>query len=131
IAMTSSIPGLGSDADAISSVVDTAMTIDPTKPLVDQPIEKRIFAVPLPEQLAVMIVAIDRVSPLTVEDWERLATNPAPLQSAIGQDLGMLDPMEAFTLEILAERNGFELTRSDEEDEEFDETADDGEEATG
>ena len=131
IAMTSSIPGLGSDADAISSVVDTAMTIDPTKPLVDQPIEKRIFAVPLPERLAVMIVAIDRVSPLTVEDWERLATNPAPLQSAIGQDLGMLDPMEAFTLEILAERNGFELTRSDEEDEEFDETADDGDEATG
>ena len=116
--ISSQIPGLGSDPDAISNVVDRAMKLDPTTPLMSQPADARIFAIPVPDQLAVLLVAVERISPLTIEDWNRLSTNLAPLQAAFSRDLGQFDPSEVFGIDALTERHDFELMRASEDDEE-------------
>ena len=116
--ISSQIPGLGSDPDAISKVVDRAMKLDPTSPLTSQPADARIFAIPVPDQLAVLLVAVERISPLTIEDWNRLSTNLAPLQAAFSRDLGQFDPSEVFGIDALTERHDFELMRTSEDDEE-------------
>ena len=116
--ISSQIPGLGSDPDAISGVIDRAIEIDPTSPLLDQPAEGRIFAIPLPERLAVLLVSVERISPLTIEDWRRLSGNLAPLQAAFSRDLGEFDPAEVFGIDALTERHDFMLTRASQDDEE-------------
>jgi len=118
------IPGLGTDPDAIAAVIERAMEIDPTLPVADQPAESRIFAIPVPEKLAVVLVSIDSVTPLTEETWDRLSANPAQLQRAIAQDLAPIDPFEMFGFDALKARHAFELSRiSDLEDEFEDEAA--------
>ena len=116
--VASPIPGLGTDPEAISAVIDRAIELDPTSPLADQPAEARIFAIPLPERLAVLLVAVERITPLTVEQWNRLASNPGPLQAALSKDLGAFDPREVFGLDALSERHGFEYSRSTESEDE-------------
>ena len=121
ITMNSSIPGIGNDAEAIAEVVNRAIFLDPTRPVADQPIEDRVFAIELPERLAVLVVSVETLSPLTQETWARLATNPAPLQTALSRDLAPFDPAEVFGLEALSARHAFELSRvsDSDEDEEF------------
>ncbi len=112
LSLSTPIPGLGSDADAIEAVIERAIALDPTTPVADQPIESRVFAIPVPEKLAVVLVSIDSVTPLTSETWTRLATNPAQLQRAIAQDLAAMDPFELFSFDALKNRHAFELTRA-------------------
>ena len=121
ITMNSSIPGIGSDADAIAEVVNRAIVLDPTRPVSDQPVEERVFAIELPERLAVLVVSVETLNPLTQEIWARLATDPAPLQTALSRDLAPFDPSEVFGLEALSARHAFELSRvsDSDEDEEF------------
>ncbi len=121
ITINSSIPGLGDDTDAIGKVIDRSIALDPTRPISDQALEKRVFAIELPERLSVLVVSVEKLSPLTEESWARLATNPAVLQAALAQELAPFDPSEVFSLDALAARHDFELSRSslDEEDEEF------------
>jgi hypothetical protein len=119
LSMSTPIPGLGSDANAIEAVVERAMELDPTVPVADQAVEKRVFAIEVPEKLAVVLVSIDAVTPLTTESWKRLSTNPAGLQRAIAQDLSPIDPFAIFSLDALKERHSFELSRSSNLEEEF------------
>jgi hypothetical protein len=100
------------------------MTIDPTVPVADQPVESRVFAIPVPEKLAIVLVSIDAVTPLTEETWDRLSTNPAQLQRAIAQDLAVLDPFEIFGFEALKARHGFELSRASTSDDDFEDDTD-------
>ncbi|MCP4068824.1 MAG: hypothetical protein GY741_11140 [Phycisphaeraceae bacterium] len=126
IELSSSIPGLGTDAEAIAEIVDRAMSLDPTRPVADQPIDQRVFAIALPERLAVLVVSIDKLMPLTEEQWSGLAANQGPLQAAITQDLAAFDPASIFGFEALKTRHAFERSREDETDDEFaDELADD------
>jgi hypothetical protein len=119
ISMSTPIPGLGSDAEAIEAVVERAMSLDPTVPIADQPAEKRIFAIEVPEKLTIVLVSIDAVTPLTAETWKRLASNPANLQRAIAQDLAPIDPIEMFSFDALKQRHAFELGRSSNVEDEF------------
>lgn len=119
IELSSSIPGLGTDADAIAEIVDRAMTLDPTQPVADQPVDQRIFAVALPERLAILVISIDKLMPLTEEQWSGLAANQGPLQAAITQDLAAFDPASIFGYEALKARHAFERSREDESEDEF------------
>ncbi len=119
LSMSTPIPGLGSDADAIESVIERAMELDPTVRVADQAAEKRIFAITVPEKLAIVLVSIDAITPLTSETWTRLSSNPAQLQRAIAQDLAPLDPFEMFSLDALKERHAFELSRASTLEDEF------------
>jgi hypothetical protein len=100
-------------------VVERAMSLDPTVPVADQPAEKRIFAIEVPEKLTIVLVSIDAVTPLTAETWKRLASNPANLQRAIAQDLAPIDPIEMFSFDALKQRHAFELGRSSNVEDEF------------
>ena len=134
ITMNSSIPGIGNDGDAIAEVVNRAIFLDPTRPVTDQPIEDRVFVIELPERLSLLVVSVETLSPLTQETWARLATNPAPLQTALSRDLAPFDPAEVFGLDALSARHAFELSRvsDSDEDEEFEtETSTEPAESTG
>ena len=123
IELSSSIPGLGTDAGAIAEIVDRAMSLDPTRPVSEQPVDERIFAVALPDRLAVLVVSIDKLMPLTEEQWTGLAANQGPLQAAIAQDLAAFDPGSIFGFEALKARHAFERSREDERDDEFEDEA--------
>jgi hypothetical protein len=113
IAISGRVPGLGPNtADAVEAVVDHALELDPTKPVREQPADKRIFAVHLPDQLKVLLVSVDRISPLTKEQWDSLAANNTRLQQAVAQDMLPKDPASIFDFDALSERHDFAVTRS-------------------
>ena len=93
------------------------MALDPTQPVAEQPIDQRVFTVALPQRLAVLVVSIDKLMPLTEEQWTGLAANQGPLQAAITQDLATFDPASIFGFEALKARHAFERSREDEDDE--------------
>ncbi len=126
ISIGSSIPGLGQDDAAIKAVVERAMKLDPRRALSVQPIEDRVFAVPVPDKLSVVVISIESLKPLTEETWQRLATDPIRLQATLTQDLATIDPRELFGMDALKDRHAFELSRSDDEE---DEDAADGEDS--
>lgn len=119
IQLASSIPGLGTDATAISEVIERAMKLDPTIPVADQPIDQRVFAIALPDRLSILVISIDKLAPLTEEQWSGLAANPAPLQAAIAEDLATFDPESIFGFEAMKNRHRFEPSREDDTDDEF------------
>ena len=125
VSISGRIPGLGSDPVAVEAVVEYAALLDPTTPMSDQPAEKRLFAVPLPNQLKILFVDVDRVSPLTKEQWTDLAGNDARLQRAIAQDMVPEDPGSLFGFDALVERHNFAFTRSSNNDEFADDADDD------
>lgn len=126
ISIGSSIPGLGQDDAAIKEVVERAMKLDPSRALSVQPIEDRVFAVPVPDKLSVVVISVESLKPLTEETWQRLATDPIRLQATLTQDLATIDPRELFGMDALKDRHAFELSRSDDEE---DEDAADGEDS--
>jgi hypothetical protein len=131
VSIGGSIPGVGSNAEAISQVIDRAAKLDPTKPIADQPIEDRVFGVLIPDQLKIMLVKIDSVSPLTKEQWDAMSTNNAQLQQAVARDLAPPDPADIFSFDALKDRHSFIPTRDDEEtDEDTTEDADADEKST-
>ena len=119
IQLASSIPGLGTDAPAISAVIERAMKLDPTIPVADQPVDERIFAIALPDRLSILVVSIDKLAPLTEEQWAGLAANQGPLQAAIAQDLAAFDAESVFGFEAMKDRHKFERSREDLEEDEF------------
>lgn len=119
IQLASSIPGVGTDATAISEVIERSMKLDPTVPIADQPIDERVFAIALPEKLSILVVSIDKLAPLTEEQWSGLAANQAPLQAAIAEDLASFDPESIFGFDAMKDRHNFVRSREDDTDEEF------------
>lgn len=124
ITVGSSIPGLGTDSEAIEAVIERAMKLDPTRPLAEQSIDDRVFAIPVPGKLSVLVVSVQSLKPLTEETWKRLATDPVRLQTTMTQDLASMDPRQLFGLDALKDRHAFELSRSEDEDEDADGDAD-------
>ena len=128
VTIAGSIPGIGSNADAITKIIEQASKLDPTVPITDQSLEKRIFSVSLPDILKVIIVKVDRITPLTTEQWANLTAAGPGLQQAVAQDLAPNNPSELFDFEAMKSRHTFEPSRaSTGEDEEETADADDGE----
>ena len=119
IQLASSIPGVGTDATAISEVIERSMKLDPTIPIADQPIDERVFAIALPDKLSILVVSVDKIAPLTEEQWSGLAANQAPLQAAIAEDLASFDPESIFGFDAMKDRHNFVRSREDDTDEEF------------
>ena len=122
VSISGSIPGVGSNADAIKKIVAEAQKLNPTKPIAEQPIAKRIFSVTLPDELKVLLVKVDQLNPLTNEQWASLTSAGAGLQQAVAQDLAPSDPADLFGFDALKTRHVFTPARSDTDQE--DEAAD-------
>ena len=95
------------------------MKLDPTIPIADQPIDERVFAIALPDKLSILVVSVDKIAPLTEEQWSGLAANQAPLQAAIAEDLASFDPESIFGFDAMKDRHNFVRSREDDTDEEF------------
>ena len=122
VTISGSVPGVGTDTEAIAKIVEKASKLDPTKPIAEQPIENRIFAVSLPDILKILIVKVDRLNPMTLEQWTQLTSIGPGLQQAVAQDLAPSDPAELFGFDALKTRHTFEPARSNTDSD--DETAD-------
>lgn len=112
------IRGFPPDSTAIATLIERALELDPTTPVADQSADRRIFAVPMPDQLSVVLVSVDEVEPVTEELWDQFATNLSGLRFAMAQDLGTIDSTELFGYEALKARHGFDPTQVPSDDDE-------------
>lgn len=120
--ISGSIPGVDSSKDAIADIIEQAMKLDPTTAIAEQPIDKRLFAVTLPDELKILLVKVDKVAPLSQEQWETLLGGDGRFQQTIAQDLAPTNANELFTLESMTDRHQFVLSRDDDDEEELEET---------
>lgn len=103
-----SMPTAGQDIDALRAVVAKAVSLPGANPVSTLPDSDRIIAVPVPGKLALLVVRITDVRPLTVEDFRSLESSGA-LRSAIAKDEPNLDWKAAFGKDALVKRTGFAL----------------------
>lgn len=103
-----SMPTAGQDIDALRAVVAKAVSLPAENPVSVLPDADRILAVPVPGKLALLVVRITDVRPLTVEDFRSIESSGA-LRSAIAKDEPTLDWKAAFGKDALVKRNGFAL----------------------
>ena len=72
----------------------------------------------LPDELKILLVKVDKVAPLSQEQWDQLLDGDGRFQQTIAQDLSPENANDLFALEAMTDRHQFVLSRDDDEDEE-------------
>lgn len=101
-----SLPKAGSDIDAIRAVVQKAVSLPANTPISTIPDAERTLATPVPAKLALLIVRITGVKPLTLEDYTELTASGA-VRGALSQDEPRVDVLQLFSLASLEKRQGY------------------------
>lgn len=122
------LPVVGVAPEATKAIVEQAAKLDPLVPVSDQPAETRTFAVPVESKLTVLVGRINRLEPLTREMYEMLAQGGALTSAVLREELPRFI-VDAFSVERLAERHNFRLSREAIEEEAAANAARDGEPA--
>ena len=117
------IPGVNDSEAATKAIIEHASKLDPTRSLDDQPTLGRIFAVPLPEELKVLLVRLDKINPLTSNRWENRARDTLLLYQA-NQEIALENPNDLFSYEALRDRHAFVPSRSNDSEDDEDVDAD-------
>ena len=124
--MATTIPSLNqNDRTLIQAIVDKAGDLPLDVPVSELPIEKRIFIVPSPENMALVLVRVTGTTPASNE----LAVDFSGGTSSILQTLISFDELggvssigDTFSFEQLATRHNFERGPKDDGQDETDET---------
>ncbi|MSR17752.1 MAG: hypothetical protein EXS00_01045 [Phycisphaerales bacterium] len=111
LSIASPIPGVGSDAEVLKRIVRAAMALPPETPVGQLPLTDRTLAIEVPSKMGILVFQINSVTPMTREEYARLA--PSGGLSAASEQSAMesVDPRAAYTFDALAARHGFVLTR--------------------
>jgi hypothetical protein len=112
IKFSSSLPGIGSDPDVSRDIVARTLALprDPATPLADLPAADRTFVISLPKKLAVLVVRVTDLVPLTQEDFEPLVSDLRTHGSLAGD--GYQEAIRnLFSLDALMARHNFKLSR--------------------
>jgi hypothetical protein len=114
------LPVIGPDKPTVTAIIDRAMAIAPETPMSEVAEEDRTFVLPVESTLAVLIVRLERQSPLTNEQFAQFfgwGVIQRPLQA---ESMGDADELaKVFGFDALAARYQFELASgatSEEED---------------
>lgn len=111
------LAGIGSDAATAKAIVERAMSLPSARLLAELPVGERTLVLSVPEKLAIVVVRIDRISPMNQGDLPALVNNQRFRQVAV-TDAAHGSPQELFSKDALVARNGFTLanpgTESDE-----------------
>lgn len=110
------IMGLRDAQTVVDAVVKRAAELDYTVPAADIPIAERTLVIPDRENLALVVVQITGVTPLTRESWTELSAN-AGITRVLATEETALDFRNTYSLESLVERHDFKLLRAQEDDE--------------
>ncbi|UCD76628.1 MAG: hypothetical protein JSV91_06825 [Phycisphaerales bacterium] len=129
------LPGLGDHKETITTIVNRALDLPQELPIETLDPEHRIFALPVEDSLAVVVVRLTRQDPLPEETYDQLASTGQIQQLALSEDLEQGQVLrDAFSFQTLAERHSFEFARAGDmplpEEEMPDETATEGKTAS-
>ncbi len=106
------IPGLGADQAAVEAIIKRAATLPKTSPIADVPDAKRTFVVPVEDKLALLVVRITNISPLTQDDYEQY-NKMGFLGAMLGTKEKPLDLRSVYALQTLSKRHRFEPARAE------------------
>jgi hypothetical protein len=110
IKFPSALPGLGGDPKAIQSVVREALRLPKTTLASELPAEQRTIVVPVEDRLAVVMVQVSDLYPLTQEGFRSVSKSPQAHNALLGE--GTIAALEtSFGLDALMRRHAFALTR--------------------
>jgi hypothetical protein len=119
------LPKIGSHTEAVSSIVNRAISLSDSGPLKDQPLTDRTFVLPIDDKMALLVVQLNDIQPLDTQMYGNL-THSGALQNMMAID--ELDPDEmsgVFSYENMANRHNFELLGNTDEETDDSETTSD------
>ncbi|MSR69339.1 MAG: hypothetical protein EXS17_03220 [Phycisphaerales bacterium] len=116
------LAGIGADAATTRAIVERAMSLPSARLIADLPVGERTLVLPVPEKLAVVVVRIDRITPMNQGDLPALVNNQR-FRSVAVTDPAAGNPQELFTKEALVARHGFTLVNPAKERDESDAAA--------
>jgi hypothetical protein len=112
IKFPSALPGLGGDPKAIQSIVREALKLPKTILASELPAEERTIVVPVEDRLAVVMVQVTDLYPLTQEGFRSVSRSPQAHNALLGEGtIAALDT--SFGLDALMRRHAFALTRAE------------------
>ena len=110
--MSSTIPDLGTDdPDVIQAIIDRASDLPLDVPVASLSIEDRIFVVPSPKNMALIVVRVMGTAPASSELAAAFSGGTSPIlqNMVLFDELGGIDGIgDVFSYESLAERHNFE-----------------------
>ncbi|MEM7227888.1 MAG: hypothetical protein AAF432_03650 [Planctomycetota bacterium] len=119
------LPVVGDNSDAVSTIVDYASALTGDINTLDE--TQRIFAVPVDDSLALMIVRVDRFQPVDQVQFDTLRQQLILQVLIQGNELDIetrptpQNPqniiVDTFTKDAMIARHGFEFTRQNDEEE--------------
>ena len=125
------IPGLRNSENVVDTIVERASGLDYTVPTADIPVDERTLVIPDEDNLAVAVVQITSVKPLTNESWRELAASSGIIRVLASEETA-IDFTETFSLDALMARHNFKSLRpSDDDDTLIEEAEEEGLDATG
>ena len=110
IKMAASLPGIGTNDDAIQAIVSHAAKLPLDKPVADLPQADRTFVFTLDDKMMVVAARITDVAPLTLEDFQATVANPRAKDGLLEGDF-RTGINQLLTLDSLKKRHNFHLIR--------------------
>ncbi|MDG2030642.1 MAG: hypothetical protein P8J45_06530 [Phycisphaerales bacterium] len=110
------IIGLSDPKTVIDAVIERASELDYTVPTTDIPLKDRTLVIADKNALAIAVVQINAIKPMTKESWSELSAN-AGVTRVLASDETALDFISTYSLEELIKRHDFKLLRARENDE--------------
>ena len=112
VRMGSVFPGLGSEPKATREIIRRAAALPIDRPTSEIPEADRTFVIPLEHRLALLVVRVTDLFPLTVEDYETVAAKPQ-LQAALLSDEFKNAWQEELGFAALKKRHQFAFARGE------------------
>ena len=109
------IIGLRDPKTVVDAVIERASELDYTIPTKDIPLKERTLVIADKDNLAVVVVQINAIKPMTKESWSELAAN-AGITRVLSTEETALDFTNTFSLEELVKRHDFKLLRASDND---------------
>ncbi len=104
------IPGVGTDADAMSAIVAKAIKLPLTEDVSKLPLAERTIVVPAADFLTLIVLQVSELTPLTTEQYAMIAANPQSV-GIVRDPIYTINPTDLFSFDSLCKRYGFKLTR--------------------
>ena len=111
------IPGIGQDSEAMAAIIAAANKLPKGSLVTDVPEAERTVVITLPKKLSYLVVRITDLYPLTVEDFDSIASNPRAQDTLVSEG-GRNAANDVFSLEALMKRHNFHLNREQAEGDE-------------
>jgi hypothetical protein len=116
--MGTQLPTLGDSPKAVAAIIEKAAKLPMIGDIAALPAAQRTIAVAVPEQLALVVIQVAEVQPVTQERFAELSggivtSNGAAIMNVTRDPEFAINPRELFSYDALAKRYDFKLTRSD------------------